>query len=172
MDLEHTIYQTLDSLHIPYVVERHRPVYTMEDAAAIRSQLMDVPHCKNLFVEPVRRAEGRKFLYVLQEHKRADLRYTGQQIGTTKLQLLKPDVLMDMLGVIPGAVSPLALVHPGARPITVLIDRDVMGQDKVCFHPGINTASLCLSTADFKRYLDFVGNPVVLVDAPQPEQAP
>ena len=158
LPLQARILARLDALGIDYTCQTHAPVLTMADAAAVRPGLLDVPHCKNLCLTPVRRAQGRVFLLVLQEHKRADLRDIAAQIGTAKLQLVPPDVLLETLGVTPGAVSPLALVHPGAREVTVLLDSALAEQPMVCFHPGVNTASLAMATGDLMRFLDAVGN--------------
>jgi len=142
----------------------HPPVVSIDQARAVRREPTEVGHCKNLYATPVRRGEERNFLLSIPEHKRADFHGVARQIGTTKLQLIGAEGLLEVLGVMPGAVSPLCLVRPEAAAVTLLLDLDLREQQAVCFHPGINTASVSFSQADFGRFLDRLPNPIVWVE--------
>ncbi len=168
MSLEEMIYHRLKELSIPYRVIHHEPVRTVAEAQRVRAAYDERGrHCKNLFLTPVRRGRGELFyLVVVSEEKRPDLRVLGYQVGPAKLQLTTPEELYDHLGLVPGAVSPLALVWPGARDITVVIDQDLRGLPLVSFHPGVNTATVTLESRDLERFLEAMGNPVIWTSIP------
>jgi Ala-tRNA(Pro) deacylase len=67
---------------------------------------------------------------------------------------------MRYLGLTPGAVSPFGLINDPDHLVTVAIDRALRDAPSVAFHPNVNTATLVLDGADFRRYLEAVGHPV------------
>ena len=100
------------------------------------------------------------YIVILQYQKRADLRAVADQIGDGKLSFGSPERLMKHLGVGPGSVSPLGLIHDADHAVHVAIDRDLKSAEKISFHPNINTATIVLSFADFQHFLEASGNPV------------
>jgi Ala-tRNA(Pro) deacylase len=158
---EKQVLDALTGLGIAYTRREHPPVYTVEQA---RLYEVDTPgaHCKNLFL---RNKKGdRYFLAVFDEHRAFDLRGLGEQIGAGGLSFASPERLERILGLKPGAVGPFGLLHPNARTVTVLLDTGLLDAGQVSFHPNLNTATLTIAVADFLRYLDWVGNPVVRIE--------
>lgn len=167
--LEELIYRRLEELAIDCRIIHHEPVTSPEVACRVREENDERGrHCKNLFLTPVRRARGELFyLVVVSEEKRPDLRTLGYAVSPAKLQLTTREELWDHLGLEPGAVSPLALVWPGARDITVVVDRDLQGLELVSFHPGVNTATVTMHSRELERFLDAMGNKVLWMEIPQ-----
>jgi Ala-tRNA(Pro) deacylase len=60
-----------------------------------------------------------------------------------------------------GSVGPFGLIHDNDREVTVVLDEDFLKYEKVGFHPNVNTATLIISTNDFRKYLEFTGHRVV-----------
>jgi Ala-tRNA(Pro) deacylase len=67
---------------------------------------------------------------------------------------------MKCLGVTPGSVSPLGLIHDTAHAVRVIVDSDLRDADHLIFHPNDNTASLTISGSGFSQFLDAQGNTV------------
>ncbi len=59
-----------------------------------------------------------------------------------------------------ATVSPFGLINDQTHAVCVVLDRDLEAAERVSFHPNINTATLMISGADFKRFLAARGNPV------------
>jgi len=158
---ERIVYETLDQLGIVYTRRTHPAVYTVEQA---RQYERGTPgaHCKNLFLRD--RKGLRHFLAVFEESRAVDLRQLGELAGAGGLSFASPERLLRVLGLTPGSVGPFGLLHPGAREVTVLLDGGLLRAGYVSFHPNVNTATLTMSSADFQRYLAWVGNPLILVD--------
>ena len=151
------ILAALQALDIPYRLFEHPPVHTA-DEAAIHWQSIPGAAVKNLFL---RNKKGdRHYLVILGIEKQADLRQLVKVIGDDRLSFGSPERLQKYLGVTPGSVSPLGLIHDSARAVRVIVDSDLRAADHLIFHPNDNTASLTISGADFVRFLEDRGNPV------------
>jgi Ala-tRNA(Pro) deacylase len=151
------ILAALQALDIEYQLFEHPPVHTAEEAA-IHWQSIAGAAVKNLFL---RNKKGdRHYLVILGIEKQADLRQLVKLIGDDRLRFGSPERLQKYLGVTPGSVSPLGLVHDMARAVTVIVDSDLRTADHLIFHPNDNTASLTICGADFVRFLEKRGNTV------------
>jgi Ala-tRNA(Pro) deacylase len=81
-------------------------------------------------------------------------------IGDARLSFGSPERLNKYLGVTPGSVSPLGLIHDAAHTVRVIVDSDLKQADRLIFHPNDNTASLTISGGDFVKFLERQGNSV------------
>jgi Ala-tRNA(Pro) deacylase len=154
---EQDVYDFLAGLGIAYTRHEHPPVFTVEEAERYWA---DIPatHCKNLFL---RNAKGtRHFLVVLGHSKKADLKALAPKLGDDRLSFASPDRLLRFLHLTPGAVSPFGLIYDSAREVMVGLDADLVGTERIGFHPNVNTATITLATADFLRVLAARGNVV------------
>ena len=102
--LKQFVYDYLDSLQIPYEVNEHEAVYTMEDMERLGlDQLGTI--CKNLFI---RDAKGKKhFLITADNDTRIDLKELGSVLGAGKVSFASAERLEKYLGVTAGCVSPM-----------------------------------------------------------------
>jgi Ala-tRNA(Pro) deacylase len=151
------ILAALQALNIRYELFEHPPVFTA-DEAAIHWQAIAGVAVKNLFL---RNKKGdRHYLVILGIEKQADLRELVKVIGDDRLSFGSPERLQKYLGVTPGSVSPLGLIHDGGRAVRVIVDGDLRTAERLIFHPNDNTASLTISGSDFQRFLADRGNSV------------
>ena len=160
-DVRGPILAKLDALGITYVLYEHPPVFTAEEA---ETHWKDIPGkaVKNLFL---RNKKGdRHYLVILGIEKQADLRHLVKVIGDDRLSFGSPERLMKCLGVTPGSVSPLGLIHDTAHAVRVIVDSDLRDADHLIFHPNDNTASVTISFADLERFLATRGNSVRYID--------
>ena len=149
------IYAALSALKIDYELFEHPAVHTAEEAAVHWASIPGTA-VKNLFL---RNKKGdRHYLVILGIEKTADLRHLVKVIGDDRLSFASPERLMKYLGVTPGSVSPLGLIHDTTRSVRVIIDSDLRAAERIIFHPNDNTASLTISGADFVRFLEDRGN--------------
>lgn len=149
--------QYLAALGIPFTRHEHPPVATVAEAETHWAGI-DALHAKNLFL---RNQKGtRHFLVVLAFTRRADLAALGDLFGERKLGFASAERLRSHLGLAPGSVSPFGLINDRDRRVEVAIDAAIRDAARVAFHPNVNTATLVLSGADFRRYLAAVGHGV------------
>lgn len=158
------IYRVLEELGIRFERHDHEAAFTVEQADRIYGHLPGA-HTKNLFL---RNKKGdRHYLVVVQSSKRVDLKALRGLLEEATLSFASPERLMAHLGVIPGSVTPLGLIHDRAHAVTVVLDRDLLAMEQLNFHPNANTATVTLTQADFQRFLQHCGNAVRTVEIPQ-----
>ena len=151
------ILDALRALDIRYELFEHPPVNT-GDEAAVHWKAIPGAAVKNLFL---RNKKGdRHYLVILGIEKQADLRQLVRVIGDDRLSFGSPERLAKYLGVTPGSVSPLGLIHDSGRAVRVIVDNDLRNAERLIFHPNDNTASLTIAGSDFARFLDARGNSV------------
>lgn len=158
------LFAHLGRLGIATTTVEHDPVHTVEQARATYDAIPGV-HCKNLFL---RDAKGAIFLVVCPHDRTVDVnrlhRRLGDAVGARRLSFGKADLLMEVLGVEPGSVTPLALINDTGRRVTVVLDAAMMAAEVANYHPLVNTATTSIRTADLRRFLDSLGHAVHVVD--------
>jgi Ala-tRNA(Pro) deacylase len=154
------LFRLLQELSIPTRTIRHPPVFTVEEAKALRGGLTGC-HTKNLFLKD---KKGAMWLVVCPENQATDLKILAGRIGSGRLSFGSADRLMKYLGVIPGAVTPLAVINDQGCAVRVVLDRSIMGAETLNFHPLDNSMTTSLAAADLVRFLEAVHHPPVIVD--------
>jgi Ala-tRNA(Pro) deacylase len=143
----------LDSLDIAHRTVEHPAIFTVEEGRAFK-QNMPGGHSKNLFLKD---KKGALTLVTALSDTRIDLVGLGKALGAKgRLSFGKPELMTATLGVIPGAVTPFALINQSAQALAqVILDKDLLAHEMVWFHPLENTASTAISPGDL---VDFVEN--------------
>jgi Ala-tRNA(Pro) deacylase len=157
MDTSDKVYKTLDELSIEYEKHEHPPVFTVEEANEHWSDIKG-NHSKNLFLR--NKKGNRHFLVVMDAEKSLDIKQFQKKIGISNLSFASEKRLEKYLGLTKGSVSPFGLINDENHEVEVIVDNDLMKTDFVNFHPNINTATVTISAADFKRFLEQMGNKV------------
>lgn len=157
METEDRVYKLLEKLGIVYELHSHPAVFTVDEALRHWQDIQGA-HPKNLFL---RNDKGKRHYLVIVDHaKQADLKSLQQQLGSSRLSFASPRRLEKYLALTPGSVSAFGLINDASHHVEVVIDRDLMDHNYISFHPNINTATLTITTADFKKFLDYCGNKV------------
>ena len=146
----------LDELSIPYRLASHAAASSMEDLTSVERELGAV-FCKNLFL--CNRQKTVFYLLLIREDKRFRTAEVSKLIGSSRLSFGEEAPLYEMLGVHPGAITPLGLVFDSEKQIRLLIDKDLLALDEICVHPCVNTCSAAIKTADLiEKYIPFTGH--------------
>ena len=72
--------------------------------------------------------------------------------------------LEERLGVLPGAVTPFAVVNDPGQRVRVVLDRALLARAALKFHPLVNTATTVVSPDGLLRFLEAAGHPPAFVD--------
>ena len=132
----------------------HEAVFTVEQSSKLERSLPG-GHTKNLFLKD---KKGALFLVVALGGASIDLKTLHKRLGCDRLSFGKPELLMDVLGVMPGAVTPFALINDKARLVTVILDADMMRHERLNYHPLENTATTNIAREDFLRFIRSCGH--------------
>ena len=148
------LFARLESLGIETRTRDHAPVHTVDQARALRGEIPG-GHCKNLFLKD---DKGNIWLIVCLEDAQIDLKAAPARIGSRRLSFGKPDLLMEVLGVEPGSVTPFALINDTAQRVNVVLDAAMMAQELVNYHPLRNDATTAIRSVDLVNFITACGH--------------
>jgi Ala-tRNA(Pro) deacylase len=151
----------LDSIAIATTTVEHPALHTVEDSQALRG---DIPggHVKNLFVKD---KKGRLFLLVLGEETQVDLKRVHEKIGAQgRVSFGSAELLQEVWGVKPGAVTPFGAINDALGRVTVVLDETMMRCERLNFHPLVNTRTTGLASGDIIKFLRATGHEPLIVE--------
>lgn len=160
---EQTLLKALDRLRTAWVLHEHEAVFTVEESARLHATISG-SHTKNLFLKDA----GAQFWIVTAPHDASvDLKALPAVIGSRKLSFGKAEDMERLLGVSPGAVTPLAAMNDRDGHVRVVIDERLANAATVNVHPMRNTATLSISGANLVNFLTSIDHSpqVVLLPA-------
>jgi Ala-tRNA(Pro) deacylase len=142
------------NLGIKTETREHAPVFTVEEAQAVHGQIPG-GHCKNLFLKD---EKGAIWLIVCLEDARIDLKSAPAKIGSRRLSFGKPPLLMELLGVEPGSVTPFGLINDTQNRITVILEARMMQEPLLNYHPLSNDATTSITSGDLLTFIRSCGH--------------
>lgn len=150
----------LDELGIRTVTQRHAPMFTVEDSRALRG---DLPggHCKTLFLRDKKR---NLWLVVALEDRMIDLKALTKAIGANRLSFGSAELLWEVLGVTPGAVTPFALINDTETRVRLVLDKGMLDLDPLNYHPLHNEATTAIAPGDLLRFVRALGFEPLIID--------
>lgn len=154
----------LEGLGISIRTVSHAPVFTVEEARAVRPLVPGDGHSKNLFL---RDKKKQSWLVVTHEDCPVDLSGLGRMLNGARLSFASPQRLYESLGVRPGSVSPFALVNDDSRSVRLVLDKQLLGCDPLFFHPLRNDLTSAISPRDFLAFVHGLGYEPLIIDPRQ-----
>ena len=148
--------QYLTDHGVSYELTEHQAVYSMGELGSV-----ELPYpewdAKNLFVRDDKKRNY--YLISVRGDKRVDLKEFRRLHGLRPLSFASAEELMSILGLIPGAVTPLGLLQDMERRVRLYLDAEFSGH-LIGVHPNDNTATVWLSADDLAALLREHGNEV------------
>ena len=159
------LYSRLEALGIDYTTHEHEAVFTVEESQKLCGSLPGA-HVKNLFL---RDKKKRIWLATVQEDNAVDLKALKRRLGASgSLSFGSAELLMDTLGVIPGAVTPFGLLNDAERKVTMILDATLLAADVVNAHPLRNDRTTTVSADDLLAYIKAEGYEPLIIDFSKP----
>jgi Ala-tRNA(Pro) deacylase len=167
------LFAFLDSLAIAHTTATHAPLFTVEQSQALRGTIPG-GHTKNLFLKDKKDAV---FLVVAPEDARIDLKSLHQQLGAGRFSFGSAELMRELLGVEPGAVTAFGVINDTAHRVNVVLDAGLMQNAIINCHPLVNTMTTSIARDDLVRFLEATGHPpriapVAPMPAPDPASSP
>ena len=144
-------------------VIEHPAVFTVNTMIEHLGGIEDGLVTKNLFLK-----DKKKKLWLLtavhsKEVKLAELAKTVGAPGG--LRFADESVMIEKLGVAQGCATPLAIFNDSENDVRLIVDSDLLKEDTMVYsHPMENTATIGMTSADFKRFITFTKHEPVIVD--------
>lgn len=148
------LFAYLDELGIPHRTVNHPPLFTVEQSKALRGMIPG-GHTKNLFL---RDKKANVFLVIADEEAEIDLKTLHHRLGAGRFSFGSAELMRELLGVEPGAVTPFGLVHDTGSRINVVLDKAMMEHDTLNYHPLVNTMTTSIARDDLLKFLLATGH--------------
>jgi len=149
------LFAALDALAIKHTTVKHPPLFTVEQSRALRGQIPG-GHTKNLFLRDKKQA---LFLVVAEEEADIDLKGLHRLLGANgRFSFGSSDLLREVWGVEPGAVTPFGALNDTAGRVTVVLDKAMLAHATLNFHPLVNTMTTSIARDDLIRFLESTGH--------------
>lgn len=150
----------LDGLGIATRTFEHPPLFTVEQSQALRGEIAG-GHTKNLFLKD---KKDDYFLLTVGEEAQVDLKQIHHTIGAaSRVSFGRPEMLMELLGVVPGAVTVFGLINDTQRRVELFLDAALMEHETINAHPLTNEATTQIARADLLRFIAATGHePTIL----------
>lgn len=152
------IYDYLRRENIWHEITEHEAVYNMAELADIKIPYPEYD-AKNLFVRDDKKRNY--YLITVKGDKRVDLKEFRNAHGTRALSFASAKDLMDIMKLVPGAVTPFGLLNDAECRVQFFLDGDFQQEEKLIgVHPNDNTATVWLKVLDLIRIIKQHGNTV------------
>lgn len=165
---EMAVYDFLDRLGIDYLRIDHEALFTIEGCRSIDS-VLGVHLCKNIFL--CNSQKTKFYLLLMPGEKRFVTRDFCRQIESPRLSFAPAEYMEEYLNITPGSVSVMGLMNDKEHHVQLVIDRDVLEEAYLAFHPCINTSSLRITMKELlEKVLPELGRDYLTVNLPWHEE--
>jgi Ala-tRNA(Pro) deacylase len=149
------LFAALDALGIPHKTVKHPPLFTVEQSRCLRGQIPG-GHTKNLFL---RDKKYELYLVVALEDAAIDLKSLHRVLGATgRFSFGASDLLREVWGVEPGAVTPFGAINETQGRVSVVLDATMMEHETLNYHPLVNTMTTTIARDDLVKFLESTGH--------------
>lgn len=149
-------YQYLTEHGIRYEVTEHGAVYSMQELDSVELPYPEY-NAKNLFVCDDKKKNY--YLITVRGNKRVDLKEFRRKYGLRPLSFASADSLMEIMGLLPGSVTPLGLLNDTECRVHFYLDSEFAG-NQIGVHPNDNTATVWMQAEDLVQLIQEHGNEV------------
>ena len=161
---ERRCYEFLDRLAVPYRRADHEPAATMEICREIEKTL-GCPICKNLLL--TNRQQTDFYLLLMEGDKVFKTKYLSKALGCSRLSFATDAHMEVLVDITPGSLSVLGLMNDPTGRVRLVVDKPVLEQPEIGFHPCLNTSTLAVSMTDFLgKILPALGHEMTVVELP------
>ena len=157
------LFARLDELGIAHRTYTHPPVFTVEEAKALRGRLPG-GHCKSLFLKD---KKAGLWLVVALEECRVDLKRLADALGAPRFSFGSAELLREVLGVRPGSVTPFAAINDTEGRVAVVLQREMLNHDPLNYHPLENDRTTAVAPGDLVLFLEACGHAPRIVEIPE-----
>jgi Ala-tRNA(Pro) deacylase len=148
------LFAFLDRLGIAHQTVSHPALFTVEQSRELRGAIPG-GHTKNLFLKDKRDAI---FLVVALEDAAIDLKSLHRRLDAGRFSFGSAELLREVWGVEPGAVTPFGAINDTAGRVRVVLDEAMMRHETLNYHPLVNTMTTAISRDGLVRFLQATGH--------------
>ncbi|MBD1147751.1 prolyl-tRNA synthetase associated domain-containing protein [Pelagibacterales bacterium SAG-MED31] len=139
----------LNKSKIDFEVNEHKPLFRVEDSKNFKERIVGT-HTKNLFLK---NKKNEFCLISCEENCDINLKKLSKSLGLGNTSFANEKYMKELLGVLPGSVSPFALMNDTYNLVNFYLEKELDDSELLNFHPLINTATITISRIDFIKFM-------------------
>ena len=145
--------QQLDEWKIIYKHFTHEPLFSVNESKLQQEKLFgnnkENGHIKNLYL---RDKKKNNILFVAHQDAVIDLKLLAEKMNMGRLSFGSKERLMENLGVLPGAVSPFAMINGVKNNVTIFLDTKLKSYKRIFAHPLENNQTLEITFDQLEKF--------------------
>lgn len=145
------VFKELEKMGIEYEVVNHPPAFTTQEADAYIEGKEGV-RSKTMFMSDKKKRNF--YLLILDDSKRLDIKKIGELINEKSLRLGNEENLKSKMNLQFGAVSPFGLLNNKEKDIKVYVDKEILNEKIITFHPNENDVTIFIKINDMFKFFD------------------
>ena len=150
----------LNSMGIQFKIVEHEPAYTTEEADkyiegydGVRTKTMFICNKKKNY-----------YMIMMDDSKRLDMNKFKEIVSEKQMKMASEESLKEKLGVKPGMVSPFGLLNNDEKDVKIYMDKEIITEEIMTFHPNDNTKTLFITTKDLFKYLENIRYEINIIE--------
>ena len=143
----------LEEWKIIYKHFTHEPLISVNESKLLQEKLFgnnkENGHIKNLYL---RDKKKNNILFVAHQDATIDLKLLAENINVGRLSFGSRERLMENLGVLPGAVSPFAMINGVKNNVSIYLDSRLKSYKNIFAHPLENNQTLEIKFDQLEKF--------------------
>ena len=151
----------LNSIGIEFKIVEHEPAYTTEEADKY-IEGHDGVRTKTMFI--CNKKKTNYYMIIMDDSKRLDINKFKEIVSEKQMKMASEEVLKEKLGIEPGMVSPFGLLNNDEKDVKIYMDKEIITEEIMTFHPNDNTKTLFITTKDLFKYFENIGYEINIIE--------
>lgn len=161
MDLYENVIKKLKELNIEYELVEHEPALTTEQADEFIEGI-DGVRTKTMFL--TNKKKKNFYMFIMDDSKMMDMDRFKDMVDEKKIKMASEESLYEKMMLPAGVVSPFGLLNNEDKDIRVYIDKEIVGEDRMSFHPNTNEKTIFVKTEDLFKFLENINYEVRVIE--------
>ena len=153
MDLFLKVEEKLNELNIPFEIIEHEPALTTKQADSFIEGIEGV-RTKTMFL--TNKKKTKFYLLVMDDKKRLDMNTFKEIVSAKQIKMASENSLFEKMMLSQGVVSPFGLLNNKDKDIKVYIDKEIIDEDRMSFHPNTNEKTIFIKTVDLVKFIESI----------------
>lgn len=151
----------LNSMGIQFKIVEHEPAYTTEEADKY-IEGYDGVRTKTMFI--CNKKKTNYYMIIMDDSKRLDMNKFKEIVSEKQMKIASEEALKEKLGIKPGMVSPFGLLNNDEKDVKIYMDKEIITEEIMTFHPNDNTKTLFITTNDLFKYIENIGYELNIIE--------
>ncbi len=161
MQAYEVVYATLGKMGIDFEVVEHPSALTTEEADYY-IEGKDGVRTKTLFL--CNKKSTAFYLVIMDGAKRLDMKELAELLDEKRLSFASADKLMAKMALPPGTVSLFGLINNHEHDIKIYLDKDMLEESIITFHPNDNSKTVFISTENMYKFITGMNYEYKIID--------